>query len=199
MIPLLPHQRSLGDLSPDDPRVGREVVDSLFLVTLGFDAPDWVSLSGRMSQEQANAITSLSQAVSTAGKRFTGYFGMLAFWLDSRHVLVSIDRVNDSLPTAASFADAAAGALAEVPGVVSARKISGSDFYSWVIQGQPVSDYDGGGGAGGDDVGENGGGGGGGGARAPDSSPAGIPSWAWVVAGGTIVVGFLLSSRKRGA
>jgi hypothetical protein len=196
MIPLLPHQRSLGDLSPDDPRIGREVVDSLFLVTTSFDVPDWVALSGRMSQDQADAITSLSDGVGEAGGRFEGYFASLAFWLDSRHVLVAINAKRDNLPAAASFAEAAAKALAAIPGVVSARKISGSDFYSWVVQGLPVGTGTGAS-DGNDGLGPDGSGTG----ERSDASPtpAGIPSWAWAVAGGAIVVGFLFSSRKRGA
>lgn len=190
----LPHRSALGAASygPDDPRVAREVMDSLFLVTTERDVPDWIALSGSMTGEQEDAIVALTQAVTQGVKRaFPGYFGSLAFFLDPRHVIVAIEPFDSLGPTAASFAERGASVLGALPGVVGASKLSPEEYFAYVLEGRRFGDVPSGGSGGDQTGGGDGSGGTSGGSR---SSSASIPPWAWILAGGALL---FLATRKR--
>lgn len=202
MKAILPHNSRWAGFGsdpfgPDDPRIAREVIDSLFLVTTDRDVPDWVQLSGRMDDGQASVITSYSSNVGEAVKRaHPGYFGTLAFWLGPRHVLVAVSPYNDAGPTAASFSDRAIATLSSVPGVVSAAKLSGPEYFAYVIEGRPVGSVEAGDGSSGgglleDEEGPPSPG------NARNSSSYKVPAWAWAVAGGLLVAVALATTKKR--
>ena len=185
---------------PDDPRLAREVIDSLFLVTTDRDVPDWVALSGRMSDDQANTITSYNTNIAEAIKRaHAGYFASLAFWLSPRHVLVSVSPYNDAGPSAASFADRISGTLSTVSGVASATKLSGPEYFAYVIEGKPVGSLDAGDGSGGGELFDQDGPPSPGNDRdsGASSSSYKVPTWAWAVAGGILVAVALATTKKK--
>ena len=193
----LPHYSAFrgAPFGPDDPRLGREVLDSLFLVTTDFDVPDWVRLSGRLSEDQAAAVTAIDAAIAgQVRSSLPGFFAMLAFWLDSRHVVVAVNPDVEGSATAATIAGNVATVLSNADGVASATKLSGEEYFAYIIEGRKVgdlatSDGDMGGGLVEDRRDGSGAG--------SSSSSSGIPAWAWAFGGLGLLAIVLTATRKR--